>query len=791
MVASSPRTLRALVLASSAALGLILWFGVPPADILDIASGPGSGDAEAVYGSEHSVSQTFRPQADTLTAIEVAVAPSPVEDTRLQFVLFRVGDRSPLREVGGTLADLRSADDLVRFTFAPLTGVRGVDLIFTLRAPAATPEQPIQTRYDIDNRSYAAGHRLVNDRLRPGDLAFSAWRHGTPGESWRLRILTGRAGQGIAAFVIGILTLLLLIDWRADVSRTHSTRTAILLSLLLALVYTFPITARLGLWAADESDWAEATSTVSATRATLAAGQFPEWNPYMCGGTPNIANPQTYLLPVALPLSFIVGDVVAIKLEFIVLICLGLLGMLKLAHTLGIRGAPAVLMSAVYMLSGFSTAHLANGQALWLTLAWVPWVVYAFWKSLTGTLWWTVVAAAFLVLIFVEGRVYLVAYTALLLVALAVTMTVRDRRVRPLRALAAVGILTLSLGAWKLLPTLSFLADTERSLPNTPGLSLTAVDDAFLHRDLTRNIAETSNDETLPRHELTAYVGVLPLFLALVSLRRRTRWIALPFFISGLLFLLLSLQGGDKSFLEYLPLARELRNPSRMLSMVVFALAILSGLGLSTVDVRRLNLRDTSSMRLLPVVVTMFVVADLLAVAWTPLRALFRSPPQVVEGLGREFFQTSLPERQPSNGYPTVAARKGAKDFCPAVLQAFRPQRAVRAREDLSYRGEVYTLGTAQLSDVTITPNVITTRIEAKSADTVVVNQNFAWGWTALPYIVRNEGGLIGVDVPAGSSNLTLRYRTPYLRTGAAISLATTFILGALWIRQRRRRPAA
>lgn len=788
-----------------ALLGVLVL--TPREEFVALHAGPGRGDTALAWDQE-TVGQTFVPRRDGVSAVAVAVAPLPQSDRIVEVQLRRRGDRELLRRLVGPVRQFQTEDGTaLRFEFPPLFGIRDVPLVFTLAAPGVPEERAIPLRYEISSGLSPDGERLVNQRARPGDLGLTVSARGGWAESWRERLLVGRAGLWLAGIAVSTLALLVLPDvlparataqhqpLRSGAGQTphdSSRRRRLLLfgSLALALLYALPLSAHLGFWAADESDWAEATTTIAATRATIAAGQLPEWNPYVCGGTPNIANPQTYLLPVALPLSFLVGDVVATKLEFIVVISLGLLGMLKLAHILGLRGAPAVLTSAVYLLSGFLTAHLANGQVLWLTLAWVPWVIYAFLKSLTGTFWWTVAAAAFLVLIFVEGRVYLVAYTALLLVILSGTIAVRDRRIRPLRSLAMIGVLTLALGAWKLLPALSFLGDTEHSLPNTPGLPLAAVGDAFLSRDLTPNVEATFNGVPFARHEMAAYVGVLPLFLALLSLRRRTRSIALPFLIAGLLFLFLSLQGGDTAFLEYLPLARELRNPARMLSMVVFALAILSGLGLSTIDVRPLRLLGMRSRRFLPVLATTLVVADLLLVSWTPLRALFQVPPQVIEGLGRDFFQTKLPERQPSNGYPTVAAGKGAKDFCPAVLQAFRPQRSVRAREDGSYRGEVYAVGTAQLADVTITPNIITARVEAKSADTVVVNQNFAQGWTAWPHLARNEGGLIGVDVPAGSSTLTLRYRTPYLRPGAAISSATVLALGALWLRRRNRRPA-
>lgn len=604
-------------------------------------------------------------------------------------------------------------------------------------------------------------------------------------EALRSLLLVGRAGQIIASIAVATLGALLLLE-ASDQSTRVRRRRMVLGGVLLAILYLFPVFARLGFWALDESDWAEASTTVAAMRQTIAVGQLPQWNPFVCGGSPGLANPQTYLLPLALPLSFLVGDVVAIKAEMVVVITLGVIGMFWLSRILGLTSAPTLLASSVFMFSGFATAHLANGQVLWLTLAFVPWAVGAFLKS-RARLWWAVPAAVAVTLIFVEGRVYLVAYLAVFLALLAAALALRDRTIRPLVSLVAVAILTLAFSAWKLLPTLDFLAQTQASLPNNNGLPPQALADAFLGRTITSNVAVSYGADSFARHEIAAYVGILPLLLALASLRRLTLRRAFPFLATGGVFLLLAMQQGATGLLEYLPLARELRNPSRMTSMVVFSVALLSGLGLAGIREQLRRSRFARGTSAVAPVVAVIVLVDLLLLGWTNLSPTFRFSPQVVADLPPGFFQTRLPERQPANGYPTVAAGYGAKDFCPAVLQAFRPQWTVRAREDGNYRGELFGTRNAELSDVTITPNVITARVHTDHHETILVNQVFARGWTAAPYAVRQAGGLIGVDLPPGDHRVTLRYRTPLMGIGTFVTLASVALLAFLRILQRRR----
>lgn len=557
-------------------------------------------------------------------------------------------------------------------------------------------------------------------------------------------------------------------------------------SLAVALAATLPVYHRLDLWADDNGDWPEVVSHLATTRMTIAGGEFPFWNPYLCGGSPNLANPQPFFLATALPLSFVVGDVVATKLALTLGIALSVLGTFFLAITLGLRGPPAYLASLVFPLSGFAVSHLANGQLLWLALGWVPWIIAGYLRSLRGSRAGTLLAAGLLSLTFIEGRVYLVAYVALFLTILALTISAQRRNTRPLVSLVLIGSLVLGLSAWKLLPSLVFLADAETSLPNTRGLPLAALKDAFLQRDLSPNVTDSFGAQEIPRHEYAAYVGILPLLLSAFSLRRRTWATVWPFALAGGAFMLLALQTPATSPLEYLPLARELRNPSRMLSMVTLTLTLLAGFGFSELLKLSVALRFSFLTRwVLPLLVVTAVSADLLAVSRQQFSRLFIFPAATETYSDPGFFQTRLPERQPANGYVTILAGKGAKDFCPAVLHAYRTRSDVRAREDSGYRGEAYALGDARVTLSRFRANSLDIHVEAAAPDTVVVNQTNDRGWSATPFPTSRVSSLLAAAVPAGSHELHFRYRPPGLNVGLAITVVTILILLLKWLRRR------
>jgi hypothetical protein len=82
----------------------------------------------------------------------------------------------------------------------------------------------------------------------------------------------------------------------------------------------------------------------------------------------------------------------------------------------------------------------------------------------------------------------------------------------------------------------------------------------------------------------------------------------------------------------------------------------------------------------------------------------------------------------------------------------------------------------------------------ASAPSLLVVSEAYHWNWTARvngsevrPIMV--DGALLGVPIPAGNSSIELSYRPMDLYAGAAISGLTFFLLVALLIRFRARKP--
>ena len=84
------------------------------------------------------------------------------------------------------------------------------------------------------------------------------------------------------------------------------------------------------------------------------------------------------------------------------------------------------------------------------------------------------------------------------------------------------------------------------------------------------------------------------------------------------------------------------------------------------------------------------------------------------------------------------------------------------------------------------TPNILTYDVDARTSDTLVINQNFDPGWQlwkGTGWIVP-FGGLLSVSLPPGNQRLELVYLPWSFIVGSAITLITCMVMLWLWRRE-------
>ncbi len=538
----------------------------------------------------------------------------------------------------------------------------------------------------------------------------------------------------------------------------------------IALIFCLPIFLQLssqGIW-----DWPEAAATYESFRiAALQYGEFLFWNPYMCGGAPGLANPQTYFLSISGLFALLTDSIAGPKLAVFVAIVVGSLGLLRFGRLLGIPYPAVFLAVPLFLASGFFGAHISAGQFLWLTIMWVPWVFWGYAMSFRR-IEYLLISCIALALIGVAGRSYLLAYSTVGLIAYGIIVDAASRwKARAVLRAFAVAIGAFLLGAFKFVPDIFFFQYKENILEHTFELPIPFLFDMFFHRP------ESSVEiiaENIARVDFVYYVGIVPIALALAALFfRDVRRRLAPLLFVGMLFFAIGVSTESTNPFELLPVLRELRNQHRAFIMVLFAGSILAAAGLSKISRMIPYITTNIARNAIQGAIILFVIADL-SITTYPL--LLNGYPYAPQEESEEIpnFDSSFIQSRGDHPYDTVQQNHGAATFCPAILYAWQDADSVTIMQDTDhYRGEAYVSGSGEAKVLKFTPNTLRVQSRVEAGD-VVINYKYHEGWeSSVGEVVQSDRGLLAVRVPPGEYVLDLRYKAPGFLIGLGITLAT------------------
>ncbi len=519
-------------------------------------------------------------------------------------------------------------------------------------------------------------------------------------------------------------------------------------------------------------------------------GQLPAWNPYHCGGHVHLANPQTQMLsPLAWP-ALVLGVPLGLKLFLVLHLLAGLAGTWWLGGVFGLRGVPRATASVVYCCSGFFAFHIGGGHSAFLPFLYLPALLAAFEKGLSDARW-LAAAAGLLALMVLEGGVYPLPYSALLLGVVALYRFLAGGAAWGVLArLAATGTAAALAAGVKLAPVLVFLGERSREVPSDDKVSVAEVFEMFLSRRLER---------PYPGHlyvwpEYASYVGPAVLaavgLLLLVRLRRYRFWWVL------LLVFVLLMMGNHGAFsphevLHSLPVFRSLHVPSRLSVIVTLCLAMLTGFALTElrawVHGRAWRRWPGRLARALPVLFLLGVGTDLITFGQTQLGRFTDQPRAGRAPEGTAFAMT----REPWHHGPWLPRfRKG-------TVACYEPNPVPRGKVRAGLPSEVFLRGGArgQARVSAWSPNRVDIEGDLDAAGLVVLNGNDHRGWR-----IEGDGeraahrGLPAARLGTGPFTASLVYRPPGLGAGLAASLVGLLALAVLarvreerWARLRSR----
>ncbi len=332
-------------------------------------------------------------------------------------------------------------------------------------------------------------------------------------------------------------------------------------------------------------------------------GSLPFWNPYLFSGSPLIPNIQVSLFYPLGFLYYLMPPDIAYGYSTLLHFVLGSGFMYLFMRSLGVHPVGCLFSAIVFMFNGYFMGHLFAGHLSFVqNYIWIPLIFFFLNRFLQRASLCDAIGAGFSLGFQILGgfpqiAFYTILASSMFFLVSGVLTRRKTQKVSPFK-LGAGWVLFIFLGfalaAVQVLPTYEFTTLSTRG----GGISYTMATYESLHPKellafLLPDIFGNPIDGTYWRsHDLwhfwesCGYVGILPLFLLFVRgdghqlIRVRALAVILILFS---LFLALGKYNPLYPFIYRLPGFSSFRLPTQIIFLYVFSVAVLSGLGLSSI----------------------------------------------------------------------------------------------------------------------------------------------------------------------------------------------------------------
>lgn len=549
--------------------------------------------------------------------------------------------------------------------------------------------------------------------------------------------------------------------------------------LIITLIFCSPVIANYNNWGIR--DWDQGFFFAGVSEITIKEyNQFPLWNPYYCGGNVMLANPQSVFLSPMFLVILLLGVSLGMKIELILSIFLGMVGMWLISRHYGMKGASSLAPSFILMLSGIFALHYTNGHTALFSYAFLPFAYYFYLRSFKDRKM-LVFSSLFLVMMIFGGGVYPFYFSIVLISLHAVIFFIKTRNIEVLKIVGMIMVLAFLVGGIKIIPMIEFVGETSFYADDSQPYEWWMISESLFGRDqrIDSHFISMDNGLVWAWHEYGLYIGILPFILAIAGsiMVFRKRWIY-PL-MAGIFFWIALGDFFPVPFslwrlVHFFPLFRNLHAPTRFFVLFIFCLALMAGFALD--NIRRLKkkffwFKGDVLVLLLLVVFT----ADMLIVNSPVFSDAFTRQPLDLtdsENYSDEFYNIIV-DNQFSQMYEILLISKG-------TLNCY--ERLVLEREGVipkfvetengfafveGYPGEAYIYETGEPQEITyFSPNKVIVRNTGEG--TLVLNQNYHSGWKVRGGHVFSKEDLVGTSVRKTQKEVTFYY------------LPSTFIIGII-----------
>lgn len=339
-------------------------------------------------------------------------------------------------------------------------------------------------------------------------------------------------------------------------------------------------------------------------------GRVPWWNPNSFSGNPQIAGVQSAAFSPFTILFFVLPFIDAWSLLILLQPLIAGTCMYFLLRFYKISSAGSLLGSISWMFCGFIVTWMAYGT-LSMAIAVLPLVLFCLHMyGNSGKFRWGVAGSFVIAFSFFSGHFQTSLYLFLVSIAycLFLFFSVSRRRASFVVLFVFIGLIFASI---QLLPAIQFYNLSPRSaiflfsggIPLHYLVTLFAPD--FFGNPVTRN------DWFGYYAEWSSFVGIIPLFFALLAIGRKQKKEILFFQTLLLIALLLSIASPVQKIIGLLHIpVLSTSNPSRLIVIVSFSVAILSGFGF---DQFRQWIKNASFKKIIPYCI---VITIILFIIW-------------------------------------------------------------------------------------------------------------------------------------------------------------------------------
>lgn len=554
--------------------------------------------------------------------------------------------------------------------------------------------------------------------------------------------------------------------------------------------------------------------------------EMPLWTPYYCGGNMLLANPQSGFLSPFFALVLLLGPVTGLKIEALIYLAIGLLGMFLLARKLGCSRLAAVFASVTFLFSSWYAARVVVGHTTFFPFGLMPFAFLFYLNSAsrepTATLAsrarWAAAAALSVGVMFLSGGIYPFYATVILFLFYSFLDSASAKKISPLAIAVTILVFAALVASAKLIPVVDFTASVSAE-KDTQLTSAGIVFKSLVSRNqlIPENDLQTGRDKVpegrqkdegtlagkLPWgwHEYSAYIGIIPLLLALLAgINYRKNW---KLILSALFFLALALGNylpiGPWQFIRELPFFGGLHGPSRFIIVFVFFVALLAAKALSSLKISDSKRIQTGCAAVLFII----VAADLLLVSRPMLSTAFPIASLEIKStnLGNPEFIQMLSSAPDLAQYPNLLQGIGTLN-CYERLH-LKTRALPQFVDGIPYRGFIgnaYIAETNESLNFThFSPQKISLRLpELSSESTLVINQNYYKGWSvrlSKGGDVEGEGekaaishkGLLAAKIVQADSGkeVTFQFKSAAFILGAIISLMAIVAAAMIFFKPR------